>query len=30
MSHPLKVTATVTVLAYVAGALAVLWRKRAW
>src|SRR3954453_17518480 len=30
MRHPLKVTATVTLLAYVAGAVAVLWRERAW
>jgi hypothetical protein len=30
MSHSLKVTATVTLLAYIAGAVAVLWRKRAW
>jgi hypothetical protein len=30
MRHSLKVTATVTLLAYVAGAVAVLWRQKAW
>jgi hypothetical protein len=30
MRHSLKMTATVTLLAYLAGAAAVLWRERAW
>jgi hypothetical protein len=30
MRHPLKVTATVSFLAYLAGAVAVLWRQKAW
>lgn len=28
MTHSLKLTATVTVLAYLAGAVAVLWREK--
>jgi hypothetical protein len=30
MKHSLKLTATVTVIAYLAGAAAVLWREKAW
>ena len=30
MRHSLKLTATVSVLAYLAGAMAVLWREKAW
>lgn len=30
MKQSLKMTATVTLLAYLAGAVAVLWRERAW
>jgi hypothetical protein len=30
MSNSLKVTVTVTLLAYLAGAVAVLWRERSW
>jgi hypothetical protein len=30
MKHSLKVTASVTLVAYLAGAVAVLWRERAW
>jgi len=30
MRHSLKLTATVTVIAYLAGAAAVLWREKAW
>jgi hypothetical protein len=30
MRHSLKVSATVSLIAYLAGALAVLWRERVW
>ena len=30
MRHSLKLSATVSVLAYLAGAVVVLWREKAW
>ena len=30
MRHPLKLSAAVSLLAYAAGAVAFLWRQRAW